>query len=248
MRGCAHRAGAAIYLAKAPFLSCETVSVFRRWESVGSKDSSASSGISTHSGHVTTSNRRNSLKCVAFAPVALYCLCLAFPLLLFGCGDSSLAPPTSPTQLPSPVTPDPPRPSPLSQTRFNGDVYDTASRRVAGATVEILDGPQAGVVTTTDDAGNFSFTGSFDDTMRVRASKPGHVSKTQTSRVACDMCARYIGFQLELEIAPIDLAGGYTLSFIADSAACASIPETARARTYNATIARHPTVPWVFDV
>ena len=197
---------------------------------------------------MTTPKRRHALKCAAFAPAALYCLCLASPLVLFGCGDSSLAPPTSPTQLPSPVTLDPPRPPSLSQTRFNGDVYDTASRRVAGATVEILDGPQAGVVTTTDDAGRFSFMGSFDDTIRVRASKPGHVSKTQTSRVPCEMCARYSGFQLEVEMAPIDLSGRYTLSFIADSAACTGIPVTARARSYNATIVRHPTVPWVFDV
>ena len=96
---------------------------FRTSESVLSKDKSASSGISTHSGRVTTSNRRHSRKCAAFAPVALYGLCLVFPLVLFGCGDSSLAPPTSPTQLPLPVTPDPPRPPSLSQTRFNGDVY-----------------------------------------------------------------------------------------------------------------------------
>ena len=246
-----HGAGAAIYRATAPFLSWEAISMCRTRESVlskVSKDSSALSGISTRSGHVTTPDRRHSLKCAAFAPAALYCLCLAFPLVLFGCGDSSLAPPTSPTQLPSPVTPAPPPPPSLSHTRFNGDVYDTASRRVAGATVEILDGPQAGVVTTTDDAGRFSFMGSFDDTMRVRASKSGHVSKTQTIRVPCEMCARYAAFQLELEMAPIDLSGRYTLSFIADSAACAGIPEAARARSYNATIARHPTVPWMFDV
>lgn len=174
---------------------------------------------------------------------------VCFALLATSCGgDSSLAPPTSPTQLPLPVTPAPiPSPS-LSQTRLNGDVYDTASRRVVGATVEILDGPQAGAVTTTDDAGRFSFTGSFDDTMRFRVSKPGHVTKTQTSRVPCETCARYIGFQLELETAPIDLSGSYTLSFIADAAACAGIPETARARTYNATVARHQTVPWMFAV
>jgi hypothetical protein len=174
---------------------------------------------------------------------------VCFALLVTSCGgDSPLAPPISPTQLPLPVTPDPPRPPSLSQTRLNGDVYDTASRRVAGATVEILDGPQAGEVTTTDDAGRFSFMGSFDDTMRFRASTPGHVSKTQTSRVPCEMCARYIGFQLELEVAPIDLSGTYTLTFIADSAACAGIPEIARARSYNATIARHQNVPWVFDI
>lgn len=79
-------------------------------------------------------------------------------LLATSCGgDSRLAPPTSPTQLPLPVTPGP-IPAP-SQTRLNGDVYDTASRRVAGVTVTILDGPQAGVFTTTDDAGKFSFMG-----------------------------------------------------------------------------------------
>src|SRR5687768_13065625 len=169
-------------------------------------------------------------------PMNRFLSMVCFALLATSCGgDSALAPPTSPTQLPVPVTPPIPPPS-LSQTRLNGDVYDTASRRVAGATVEILDGPQAGVVTTTDDAGRFSFTGSFDDTIRFRASKPGHVAKTQTSRVPCEVCARYSGFQLELESAPIDLSGRYTLSFIADSAACSGIPETARARTYNATI------------
>jgi hypothetical protein len=172
---------------------------------------------------------------------------VCFALLATSCGgDSPLAPPTSPTQLPLPVTPRPTPPP--AQTRLNGDVYDTASRRVAGATVEILDGPQAGVVATTDDAGKFSFMGTFDDTIRFRASKPGHVSKIQTSRVPCDMCARYVGFQLELEVAPIDLAGSYTLSFTADSAACAGIPEIARARSYNATVVRRQTMPWMFDL
>jgi Carboxypeptidase regulatory-like domain len=172
---------------------------------------------------------------------------VCFALLATSCGgDSPLAAPTSPTQPPLPVTPRPtPPPAP---PRVNGDVYDTASRRVAGATVEILDGPQAGASATTDDAGRFLFMGSFDDTVRFRVSKPGHVSKTQTSRVPCELCQRYIGFQLELELAPIDVSGRYTLSFTADSAACAGIPAIARSRSYNATVARHPTVPWVFDV
>ena len=67
----------------------------------------------------------------------------------------------------SPVASSAPRvgPAPLAY------VMDTALRRVAGARVEILDGPQAGTVLTTDAQGQFELTGPFlsDNTFRASA-------------------------------------------------------------------------------
>jgi hypothetical protein len=119
---------------------------------------------------------------------------------------------------------------------------------VAGARVEVLDGPLAGTATTTNESGSFSIAGSFDDSVRFRVSKPGYIAKTQTSRIPdCATCERYVGFLMELEAVPVDLTGNYILSFTA-APACAGIPEDARTRTYNATITRDRTLAWSFDV
>lgn len=57
---------------------------------------------------------------------------------------------------------------------------DTAYRPLAGARVEVLDGPQANTSTLTDGAGEFSLRGIFDETTRFRAEKDGHESATGT--------------------------------------------------------------------
>jgi len=160
-------------------------------------------------------------------------------LLLFvagvaGCGGSrassvpvSLAP--SPIQQPAPQS---------SAVQVNGWVSDSAFRSLAGARVEVLDGPQAGTTATADNQGHFSLTGTFDDATRFRASREGHVDATGTLSPACATCIttrRYIYFYLAVLSPPVDIAGNYTLTFIAD-AACTDIPSELRTRTYAATI------------
>jgi hypothetical protein len=62
----------------------------------------------------------------------------------------------------------------------NGWVFDSAFRPLAAASVEVLDGPQAGTSATANAEGHLSLTGTFDDTTRFRATTEGHVAATQT--------------------------------------------------------------------
>src|SRR6478752_9708762 len=127
-------------------------------------------------------------------------VCLVFVQGLVACGRSS-AP-----SAPSPVSPTAPQPTPPPSsgiTFMRGTVSDTAFRSLAGARVEVLDGPQAGMSTTTDSDGGFSFNGSFDVATRFRASKEGHVTDTETLQPFCARCNPnwWINFSL-LDVAP----------------------------------------------
>jgi hypothetical protein len=124
---------------------------------------------------------------------------------------------------------------------ISGFVLDTGFRVVGGARVEVIDGPQAGMSSTVDATGTFSLTGTFDSTTRFRATKDGYVTATQTWSCSVDTCggqgaSPWLGFYLASSLAaPVDIAGDYTLTFIADSA-CTDLPDEVRTRTYEATI------------
>jgi hypothetical protein len=159
---------------------------------------------------------------------------------LSGCGDSG------PSSIPSAASVVPPAGSAApAQTNgtasgIRGIVMDTGFRRIAGATVEVVDGPHARLSTTTDAAGEFTLTGSFDPTTRFRAAKEGHVAATQSwncSSASCgDGAARpWLGFHLAVLAPPVDVAGVYSLTFIADPA-CPDLPNEVRTRTYQAMI------------
>ena len=104
--------------------------------------------------------------------------------------------------------------------------------------------------TIADATGQFSLTGASDATVRFRASKDDYVTATQPWSCSVGICpgptnARpWLGFYLEPRSTPVNIAGDYTLTFIADGA-CASLPSEARTRTYAATIAPEskPNVP-----
>jgi hypothetical protein len=121
---------------------------------------------------------------------------------------------------------------------ISGTVSDSGLRRLAGATVEILNGPQAGLSTTTDASGHFSLFASVDDATRFRASKQGHVTAEAPVLPNCDRCnpKRWVHFYLSVLEPAVALAGDYTLTFIADSA-CTNLPEEVRTRSYEATVA-----------
>lgn len=162
-------------------------------------------------------------------------IALLVSLGLAGCGSPST--PLSPSSLSPSVVPAAP-----SSSSIVGFVLDSGFRSVAGAKVEVLDGPEAGSSTTTDTAGQFSLTGTFDPTTRFRATGQGYVTATQTWNCSVGSCpgptgARpWLGFYLAPLTTPVNIAGDYTLTFIADSA-CADLPSAAHARTYAATIA-----------
>jgi hypothetical protein len=149
-----------------------------------------------------------------------------------GCGDSR---PTAPSAR---AVPNSVESAVASGELIKGTVSDSGLRPLAGARVEFVDGPQAGLSTTTDSSGEFSLTGTVDDTSRFRASKEGHVTATATIQPNCDRCnpRRWVHFYLNVLAAPVAIAGDYTLTFIADTA-CANLPDELRTRRYAATIA-----------
>jgi hypothetical protein len=136
---------------------------------------------------------------------------------------------------PSPV----PQPGPpvAGGIQLAGTVSDAAWRSLAGARVEVVDGPLAGLSTTTDANGEYRLTGAFDETTRFRATKEGHVAATWPLPAVCDRCNPqwWIHFYLAALAAPVSIAGDYALTFVADGA-CASLPDDVRTRTYAATV------------
>lgn len=147
------------------------------------------------------------------------------------CACSSSAPP------PSAVTSPTATPFDGVIRLMSGTVADTAFRPLPAATVEVLDGPQTGLITAADASGHFSLSGTFDETTRFRATKDGHVTSTRTVQPFCGQCNPHwwINFSLDVLAAPVNIAGEYTAAFVADSG-CTMLPNDLRTRTYTATI------------
>jgi hypothetical protein len=161
-----------------------------------------------------------------------------------GCGGTG----SSSTPLsPSILAPVPPPRTVIDAARVAGIVYDSAFRVLGGALIEVVDGPHAGLSTVADAEGHFSLSGTFDDDTSFRASKEGHLTQSQRRSSQCLTCNPnyWVYFTLAPLVPPVNLAGNYTLTFIADSA-CAQLPSEVRTRSYEATVTlmpatRHPT-------
>ena len=149
-------------------------------------------------------------------------------LALAGCGGSGS---TSAPSMPSPVPQATASPAPFL---VNGYVRDIAFRGLAGAGVEVLDGPQAGTLTIADAAGAFSLTGIFDASTRFRATKEGHVTATQSFNSI--VTTQSIAFALDVLGGSVNIAGDYTLTFTADTSCADQLPAEVRTRTYAATV------------
>ena len=150
------------------------------------------------------------------------------------CGDDEFVPPTGPGAGPAaPAQPVPPN----NRTSISGNVSDTAFRPLAGARIEVVDGPQAGLATVADASGSFTLVGDLDGNTQLRASKDGHVAVTTTPAASCPPCnpPRYISFSLELVAPSVNIGGNYSLTFTADPA-CTAIPSELRTRAYAATV------------
>jgi carboxypeptidase family protein len=154
-------------------------------------------------------------------------------LLSLGCADGK-----------SPVEPTPSPPVPAQVTfTLQGDVRDTASRPLKGASVTVVDGPRASTTAMTDDAGRFSMPGTFTQSaITLVASKEGYSPQTwnvPTSRGPVRDGNWGFSFRLEPLAPSVNLAGEYTLTLTADRA-CTRLPEEARTRTYMASLAAAP--------
>lgn len=89
-----------------------------------------------------------------------------------GCGDKN---PTRPTG-------QPPAPQPQTTTLsgFISETAPTTSTRIAGATVTIVDGPNAGQFATTDATGAFQFAALQTGSFTVQAKATGYVERVQS--------------------------------------------------------------------
>jgi hypothetical protein len=72
-----------------------------------------------------------------------------------------------------------PEPTPPPTYSLAGAVSDEAGRAIAGARVEVLNGANAGIVSTTDAAGAYAMARLLPDSFRLRASADGYDSAEQ---------------------------------------------------------------------
>ena len=129
-------------------------------------------------------------------------------------------------------------------TTIQGFVTDTAFRALPGARVEVLSGDTAGVTAVADTDGWVKLTGVFTKTTLFRATADLHDARTQSWNCSVAVCGGgganpWLGFRLNPLVAPVDIAGTYTMTIVAD-AACVDIPLELRMRTYHATVSAQP--------
>ena len=145
---------------------------------------------------------------------ALVLLVLIQPIA--GCGPTapSRVPTTASTAAPSQA----PLPGPRPTTGYLAFVLDTAGRPIGGATVEVVNGPEAGRLMVSDAEGHFFLPRTFDETITFRASKQGYVAATAKLHVDQALESfRWLGFYLELLEPPVNLAGDFTVTINADN-------------------------------
>jgi hypothetical protein len=141
-------------------------------------------------------------------------------LFLLGCSDSQ-----------APVQPTPPLVAPtLQEFRLSGEVYDIAGRPLGGSKVEAINGPRAGTITMTDEAGRFSMPGTFTGAVSVTVSKDDYAPATKTFSQSTSH-----NFSLEPLTPSANIGGVYTLTLTTDSS-CTNLSDEVRTRTYTATI------------
>jgi len=163
---------------------------------------------------------------------------LALACGAIGCrGNSSqpFVPGTAPTPIANATT----------TLRLNGYVYDTAFRPIAGAAVEVVDGPQAGMALTSESDGHFAYTGTFPSAVTIRATKTGYAAATETARITAS--GAWVFFDLVSTVPAVDVAGNYLLAIAADSS-CTMLPDDVRTRSYSVQVKPgNTTVPGYYD-
>jgi hypothetical protein len=110
--------------------------------------------------------------------------------------------------------------------------------------VEVVGGPSAGAVVTTDQWGHFNLPGPFTGTVQLVASKDGYQSQTKSWTLSTlgrpippdARIQGWVAFSLELPVPSSNVSGQYAVTLTADTA-CTSVPAEVRQRTYATTIA-----------
>ena len=168
--------------------------------------------------------------------VGMTYLLLAMGLAVAGCGGDGPIPDPPPAILTAPSAVG----RPVSSELVHGSVFDTALRPLAGATVEVLDGPQAHTSKTTDALGQFSLSGTFDNATRFQARAEGYIPAI--AAVHPTSTSRQMVFYLVLTAPSVNMSGDYTLTITAGQT-CANLPDDARVRSYSASVTPHPSSP-----
>jgi hypothetical protein len=153
-----------------------------------------------------------------------------------GCGS-----PSGPSSVPAPA--------PSGATYIRGGVFDTVNRPVAGARVEILDGPHAGASAIAGDRGAFEFVGTTKGRVRLRGSRDGFESTTINAEWTTPGDPHQPGAGITLKTLEPDLPivpGPYTVTFVSDRSTavghygvpCTGFPADLLQRTYEASISQ----------
>jgi hypothetical protein len=167
---------------------------------------------------------------------------LGIALGVSGCSKPQSAAPTAPTTVSVATS---------AATHLLGLVEDSAFRPLAGVTVGVADGPQAGASAISTDSGIFEISGTSTGSVTLRITKAGFSTTTQSAswRPASDrglvtVTLEPLGPSLDVE------PGNYTISVTADrttsydgAAPCSGFPDAFLTRSYSATIASQPTHP-----
>jgi hypothetical protein len=160
---------------------------------------------------------------------------MAIALGLAGCGGSNSKSPSAPTAGPTVASGAGSSAADLLTLADSGYVLDTAFKRLAGVRVDVVDGPQAGASMISDAEGQFPLTGPFTRTNTFRLTKDGYVVATQGFSTSIPGGKPWLMVYLQPVTPSVNIAGNYTLTFVADSA-CSDLPPEVRTRSYAATI------------
>jgi hypothetical protein len=121
-------------------------------------------------------------------------------------------------------------------TMFNlhGTVSDSISRPVSNARVELVDGPQAGQVATTDMDGQFAFAPftASATTVTLRVTRDGYAPFTVTA--VGNQINSFLDHLTLQPLTHVDPTGEYQFTLTA-AAACDALPPAVRTRRYTAT-------------
>ena len=124
-----------------------------------------------------------------------------------------------------------------------GYVNDTAFQPLRNARVEVLDGPQSGTATITDEGGRFSLKGEFTAATRFRAAKDGYQAAIQTPQGPTSIPPSSQSLTFFMSV--VGASGNHATLTVDVDAACADLPNDLRTRTYPATVtaASFPRLP-----
>ena len=133
----------------------------------------------------------------------------------------------------------------LAFTALNVDVFDAlvegdVFRHVPGATVQLLDGPQAGASAVTDAKGVARFEGAFGAPLTLSIRKDGYDPLQTPAQMQSSGSAGPGTSRIDLELKAPDLvrlaSGKYSIT-IATDGNCQNIPADLQTRTYAASAA-----------